>query len=54
MPDETIRRADCGRDFIFTSKEREFFGEKGFTPPKRCRDCRRAKKDRRAGAGGRG
>lgn len=54
MPDETIRCADCARDFTFTVKEQDFFSERGFTPPKRCRDCRQAKKDQRGGSGGGG
>ncbi|NLU47030.1 MAG: zinc-binding protein [Syntrophomonadaceae bacterium] len=32
---------DCGREFIFTAGEQEFFAEKGFeNEPKRCRECR--------------
>lgn len=52
MPDETIRCTDCGRNFTFTTKEQDFFNEKGFTPPKRCRDCRQAKKEQRGGGSG--
>lgn len=33
----------CGKEFLFTSGEQEFYEEKGFkNPPKRCKDCRRA------------
>ena len=49
--DQTLTCADCGRDFTFTASEQEFFREKGFTPPKRCKECRQAAKDRRAGQG---
>ncbi|MCF7845765.1 MAG: zinc-ribbon domain containing protein [Candidatus Peribacteraceae bacterium] len=35
---------ECGKDFVFTQGEQEFYEEKGFTPPKRCKECRAAKK----------
>jgi hypothetical protein len=42
--------ADCKREFTWTAGEQEFFHEKGFTnPPKRCRECRQAKKEQRGG-----
>jgi Probable zinc-ribbon domain len=47
MSDKTLHCKDCGKEFIFTSGEQEFFKEKGFTnDPVRCLDCRRAKKQR--------
>lgn len=50
MPDETIRCVDCHRDFTHTVKEQQFYQEKGFTqPPKRCKECRQAKKAERGG-----
>ena len=45
--DQTLTCVDCGRDFAFSASEQEFFRERGFDPPKRCKDCRRAKKERR-------
>lgn len=36
---------DCGQQFEFTAGEQEFYAEKGFTPPKRCQTCRKAKKE---------
>ncbi|MBU1089462.1 zinc-ribbon domain containing protein [Patescibacteria group bacterium] len=42
--DKTLTCEECGKDFIFTAGEQEFYEEKGFTPPKRCPDCRAAKK----------
>jgi ssDNA-binding Zn-finger/Zn-ribbon topoisomerase 1 len=54
--DKSIRCADCGTTFTFTAGEQEFFATKGFTnEPKRCPQCRRAKKqqsDSRSGSGG--
>ena len=42
--DKTLNCEECGKDFTFTAGEQEFYEEKGFTPPKRCPDCRAAKK----------
>ncbi|MBV8149408.1 MAG: zinc-ribbon domain containing protein [Candidatus Eremiobacteraeota bacterium] len=47
--DETLNCADCGREFVFSAGQQEFFASKGFTnKPSRCNDCRAARK----GAGG--
>jgi|SRR5579863_8154506 CxxC-x17-CxxC domain-containing protein len=43
--DETLSCLDCGRSFVFTANEQEFFAAKGFTnKPGRCTDCRAARK----------
>ena len=48
--DKQLTCADCKRDFTWTAGEQEFFREKGFTnPPKRCKECRQAKKEQRGG-----
>ncbi|MDU7215290.1 zinc-ribbon domain-containing protein [Clostridium sp.] len=45
MEDKKIICKDCGREFVFTVGEQEFFKEKGFeNDPVRCPDCRRARK----------
>ncbi|WML33684.1 zinc-ribbon domain-containing protein [Clostridium sp. OS1-26] len=45
MADKTLNCKDCGKDFIFTEGEQEFYKEKGFeNDPVRCPDCRRARK----------
>ena len=45
MEDKTLVCKDCGKEFIFTVGEQEFFKEKGFdNEPVRCLACRRAKK----------
>jgi hypothetical protein len=45
LNDKTITCVDCGQEFIFTVNEQEFYKEKGFdNEPKRCPDCRRARK----------
>ncbi len=51
--DKTIVCADCGQDFVFTAGEQEYYAQKGFTnEPKRCPDCRRARKAQQGGSGG--
>ena len=47
--DKTLTCRDCGREFIFTAGEQEFFAERGLeNEPHRCPDCRRERKlDRR-------
>jgi len=34
---------DCGRQFLFTEGEHEFYERMGFNHPSRCRDCRSIK-----------
>ena len=51
--DKTIVCKDCGREFVFSASEQEFYAEKGFTnEPQRCRDCRAARKASRGQTGG--
>jgi CxxC-x17-CxxC domain-containing protein len=54
--DEQIVCADCGEAFVFSAGEAALFAERNLASPKRCKACRRARKDLRAaeGAGGRG
>ena len=33
----------CGRQFVFTTAEQEFYELKGFTAPSRCKECRSTK-----------
>lgn len=43
--DKTIKCVDCGKEFVFTARDQEFYHEKGFkNEPKRCKDCREKKK----------
>ncbi len=51
--EQTLTCADCGRDFSFSERDQELYRGLGFEPPKRCKDCRDAKKAlRREGAEG--
>lgn len=34
---------ECGRAFLITMKEINFFQEKGYPMPKKCKDCRTGK-----------
>jgi hypothetical protein len=46
--DKTLKCVDCGEAFVFTAGEQDFYASKGFTnEPKRCPNCRQAKKQQR-------
>jgi len=45
MEDKNLVCKDCGKEFVFTVGEQEFFKEKGFeNDPVRCPACRKSKK----------
>ncbi|HEX5479803.1 MAG TPA: zinc-ribbon domain containing protein [Dehalococcoidia bacterium] len=51
--DKTLTCVDCGTEFIFSADDQEFHASRGFTnEPKRCPDCRRARKSARGDSGG--
>ena len=41
-----IKCVDCQEEFEHTVRDQEFYAERKFTPPKRCRNCRMKKKAR--------
>lgn len=44
--DKTLICKDCGKEFIFSAGEQEFYAEKGFqNEPIRCKECRIARKN---------
>ena len=46
--DKTIVCKDCGKEFVFTVGEQEFYAEKGFqNEPVRCKECRIKRKKNR-------
>jgi CxxC-x17-CxxC domain-containing protein len=48
--DKTLTCADCGATFTFSAEDQEFFQTKGYTnEPKRCPECRQARKAQRYG-----
>jgi CxxC-x17-CxxC domain-containing protein len=45
--DKSLQCSDCGATFTFTAEEQEFYQSKGYVnEPKRCPDCRQARKAR--------
>lgn len=49
MADRMVRCVDCGAEFEFTGREQQFYEEKGWNQPRRCKNCR-AKRKPAAGA----
>jgi CxxC-x17-CxxC domain-containing protein len=51
--DEHIVCASCGTSFLFSAAEAAVYAERKLAaPPKRCRECRRARKEQRGDQGG--
>lgn len=51
--EKNLQCSDCGRPFPFTVEEQEFFATRGYTnEPKRCPECRAARRNERFGNGG--
>ncbi len=47
LQDITLTCVDCGKEFVFTVGEQNYYKEHGLeNQPKRCADCRRARKQR--------
>ena len=45
--DKTLVCRDCGKEFVFTASEQQFFADKGFqNDPTRCHECRQARRNR--------
>jgi CxxC-x17-CxxC domain-containing protein len=48
--DKSIQCSDCGTTFTFSAEDQEFYQSKGYTnEPKRCPECRQARKSERYG-----
>lgn len=48
MEDITKVCVDCGKEFVWTVGEQEFYASKGFTnEPKRCKECAKARRAQR-------
>ncbi|UZQ83509.1 zinc-ribbon domain-containing protein [Thermoanaerobacter sp. RKWS2] len=44
--DKVLVCKDCGKEFVWTAGEQQFYAEKGFqNEPVRCKACREAKKE---------
>jgi hypothetical protein len=46
----TLLCAECGKEFVFSEEEQEFYKLKGYTPPHRCKECRSNRKQRQTAA----
>jgi len=47
--DKELICQDCGQAFIFSASEQEFFSQKNFSEPRRCRNCRRSRRSQKNG-----
>jgi len=48
--DKSLQCSDCGATFIFSVEEQELFQSKGYVnEPKRCPECRQARRSARYG-----
>lgn len=51
--DKSLTCSECGATFTFSAEDQEFFKSKGYTnEPKRCPECREARKAERYGSSG--
>ena len=49
--DKTLICKECGKEFVFTAGEQEFYAARGLeNEPQRCKECRDAKKAARRAA----
>ncbi|MEE8414622.1 MAG: CxxC-x17-CxxC domain-containing protein [Dehalococcoidales bacterium] len=49
--DKSLQCSDCGTSFVFSADEQELFQSRGYTnEPKRCPECRQARKTERTGS----
>ncbi|HEY1455292.1 MAG TPA: zinc-ribbon domain containing protein [Candidatus Dormibacteraeota bacterium] len=50
--DRTLTCRDCGREFLFTSGEQEFYQTRGLqNEPRRCPECRASRRTTEGGNG---
>ncbi len=47
--DQTLTCKDCGKSFVWTASEQEFYASKGFSAPVRCPECRQKNKQAKQG-----
>ncbi len=49
--DKLLTCRDCGKEFVFTAGEQQFFASKGLQhEPRRCNDCRNSRRQADSGA----
>ncbi|MBI2868840.1 MAG: zinc-ribbon domain containing protein [Chloroflexi bacterium] len=50
LTDKNLACRDCGKEFVFTVGEQEFYASRGLmNEPKRCPECRAASRQQRQG-----
>lgn len=55
ISDKSLTCVECGATFTFTAGEQEFFASRGYTnEPKRCPECRGARRSQQRGGFGGG
>ena len=42
--DKTLVCKDCGKEFLFTTRDQEFYEKMNFSDPVRCKECRDKRK----------
>ena len=52
--DKSMVCGECGESFTFSADDQKYHLEKGYTEPKRCPNCRRARRAQRNRGGGLG
>jgi CxxC-x17-CxxC domain-containing protein len=53
LQDKNLTCSDCSKEFTFSVEEQEQFRTRGYTnEPKRCPECRQARKSERNSSGG--
>lgn len=51
LADKTLVCRDCGQEFVFSAEEQEFYQSHGLqNEPRRCPECRAAKRRERGGS----
>lgn len=43
--EQSLKCAECGRDFTWGAGEQDLYREQSFLPPTRCKSCNRAQKE---------
>ena len=49
MGDKEMNCKECGNKFTITVKDREWYAEKGFKEPRRCKACRKLRREQAQG-----
>lgn len=48
---KTLQCVDCKSSFIWTASEQEYFADRNYQQPKRCKMCREMRRKEKEGAG---